>query len=152
MVRTKGGVQSKHSDITTYAGRNDVEMAYYSGKNKNSTWISYRPRNFAWYESYNNAIALYRYMLTRDNYNYEDTLTETGTIYDEIIDSFKESELVFDSNYNSDGFNAGKNHAVRIIRLKNKEIKFEYLNDYDDSNIISDFENYLNSSKKVGGR
>ena len=69
MVRTKGGVQSKHSDITSYAGRNDIEKAYYAGKN--STWINHRPRNAAWYESYNDAIALYRYMITKDNFNYD---------------------------------------------------------------------------------
>ena len=152
MVRTRGGVQSKYSDITPYAGRHDVERAFYAGKN--SKWLSYRPRNAAWYESYNDAIALYKYMITNDNYNYDIAVNKNGTTYDEKIDSFMEAELIFDSNFNKDAFNTGRNHAIRIIRLKNKEIKLEYLGDFVESDIINQFQEYLKISKNngIGGR
>ena len=78
---------------------------------------------------------------------------KTDTLFfDEIIDSFMEAELLFNSDFNKDAFNVGKNHAIRIIRLKDKEIKLEYLDDFVEDNVINLFQEYLNSSKKMGGR
>ncbi len=148
MARTKGGVPSKNSDQTTYIGRDDVERAYYYGKRDSSKSYSLNKRSAAWYRSYNNAIALYRYMLNKDNYDYDIILTENGTIYDNTIDDFKEANLIFDNNFNEEAFNVGKNHSVRIIRLKDKNIKLEYLDDFVDSDVIDKFEKYISGFNK----
>ena len=151
MVKPKGGVPSKRSDITFYNGREDVERAYYAA-NKGREYEFKKKKSNNWTQSYNDATALYRYVLRKDDYNYDFIVDGNGTIYDEIIDSFKESDLIFGSSYSGDGFNAGRTHAIRVIRLKNKEIKLEYLGDYEESSIISDFENYLHSFSKSVGR
>ncbi len=153
MVRVKGGVPSKRSDITTYNGREDVERAYYAA-NRGRQYDFKRSRDASWVESYNNATALYRCILDIEKYNYDSILTKNGTSYDEYIEDFKEKELIFDSKFNEVGFSVGKNHAIRIIRLKEKEIKLEYLDDFVDSDIISEFQEYLNNSKNngIGGR
>lgn len=133
--------------LSKYYSRDNVIKAI-SATKKSPFYSQKRNNDVNWYESYNNAIALYRYVLRKDDYNYDLIVGGNGTIYDEIIDSFKESDLIFDSSYSSEGFNAGRTHAIRIIKLKNREIKLEYLGDYEESSIISDFENYLHSSSK----
>ena len=39
-----------------------------------------------------------------------------------------------------------------VIMLKNKEIKLEYLGNFAGDDVINQFQEYLNNSKKIGGR
>ena len=117
---------------------------------KNGPELNFRPKSASWYNSYNDATALYRYMLIKNKYEYDKIVTENGTIFDEVIDDFKEVTLIFKDNFNKEAFDVGRKHAIRVIRLKDKNLKLEYLSDYLDTKIIDEFLEFLNGYKKKG--
>ncbi len=136
--------------------KNDKLQRYFlkdrviSAMKKDGPELNFRPKSSSWNDSYNNATALYRHMLIKNKYDYDKIITETGTTFDEVIDDFKEVSLIFENNFNKEGFDVGRKHAIRVIRLKDMNVKLEYLGDFLDSKIIEEFDEYLNSIKKEG--
>lgn len=138
MARTYGGVPSKNSDKTIELGRHVIESAYYGATKSAPVGLNIREKDFS-YLSYNDAIALFKYMMD-------------GKCTQLDIALFIKMVLKHDEWFSERGFEAGWDYAARVTNMKNPNINIEYkkLHDivYTDWLITSRLEDFLKAHKK----